>query len=174
MTALENRDEFDQQAQPAELATALDHASLLLGSCLDPQSALLMRLSRLSERLAHQRLQLAILGQFKRGKSTFVNALLGVPLLPAAVVPITAIATFIAWGAKPLVRISFIDQRPPEECSTARRRSDTRRPISFRCRRSQSAKPARSGKGRAVLSCPYPVRWHGAHRHAWRGLHTQA
>jgi GTP-binding protein EngB required for normal cell division len=114
-TALDKRDKFDGQAQPDGLGPALDRAKALLDSCFEPQSPLLARLSRLSERLAHQRLQVAVLGQFKRGKSTFLNALLGAPLLPSAVVPVTAVPTFIAWGAKPSIRISFDDQRPPEE-----------------------------------------------------------
>jgi GTP-binding protein EngB required for normal cell division len=63
----------------------------------------------LRERLINERLQLAVLGQFKRGKSTFLNALLGAPLLPTGVVPLTAVATFIRWGPEPSVRISFRD-----------------------------------------------------------------
>jgi hypothetical protein len=59
--------------------------------------------------------QLAVLGQFKRGKSTFINALLGAPVLPAAVVPLTAIATFIAWGAYPLIKVTYQGGRLPEE-----------------------------------------------------------
>jgi predicted GTPase len=40
------------------------------------------RLRALAQRLADQRLQVAVLGQFKRGKSSFLNALLGTELLP--------------------------------------------------------------------------------------------
>lgn len=96
------------------LTAALDRAAPLLETALEPHGPLSSRLSDLRERLTHNRLQLAVLGQFKRGKSTFVNALLGAPLLPAAVVPLTAAATFIAWGEKPLIRIQFQDRRPPE------------------------------------------------------------
>ena len=46
-------------------------------------------------RLAAGRFQLAVLGQFKRGKSTLLNALLGVDALPTDVVPVTAIPTFL-------------------------------------------------------------------------------
>lgn len=69
----------------------------------------------LRERLQEARLQIAILGQFKRGKSTFINALLRAPLLPSAVVPATAIPTFIAWGAVPRIRVTYRDTRPPED-----------------------------------------------------------
>jgi ribosome biogenesis GTPase A len=56
------------------------------------------RLENLAGRLKAQRLQLAVLGQFKRGKSTLLNALLGAAALPMAVTPLTAIPTFIAFG----------------------------------------------------------------------------
>jgi Dynamin family len=71
-------------------------------------------LQSLRERLQHQQLQIAVLGQFKRGKSTFVNALLGIPILPSAVVPLTAIPAFISWAEKPVVRVTFSDGSPPE------------------------------------------------------------
>lgn len=71
-------------------------------------------LTALRERLIEQRLQVAVLGQFKRGKSTFLNALLGEPLLPTGVVPLTAIATFIHWAVAPSVRVSYLDERAPE------------------------------------------------------------
>lgn len=72
-------------------------------------------LVNLLERLQNARLQLAVLGQFKRGKSTFINALLGEPYLPAAVVPATAVPTFIAWGPTPLILVIYQDNRPAEE-----------------------------------------------------------
>lgn len=72
-------------------------------------------LARLRDRLMESHFQLAVLGQFKRGKSTFINALLGAAALPAAVVPLTAIATFIAWGAYPLIKVTYQGGRPPEE-----------------------------------------------------------
>ena len=67
----------------------------------DPSAAaakIISRLEQLSMRLAEQRLHLAVLGQFKRGKSTLLNALLGASILPVAVTPLTAIPTFIRAG----------------------------------------------------------------------------
>ncbi len=60
-------------------------------------------------------MQLAVLGQFKRGKSTFINALLGDDVLPTGVVPLTAVATFIAWRREPLVVVRFKGEPPSEE-----------------------------------------------------------
>ena len=45
-------------------------------------SSLSRRFSELCTRFSEGRFHLAVLGQFKRGKSTFVNALLGEELLP--------------------------------------------------------------------------------------------
>ncbi len=75
----------------------------------------LRALNTLRERLQESRLQVAILGQFKRGKSTFINALLGAPLLPSAVLPATAIPTFISWGHTSHIRVAYQDGRPPED-----------------------------------------------------------
>jgi GTP-binding protein EngB required for normal cell division len=76
-------------------------------------------LNTLHKRLEESLLQVAILGQFKRGKSTFINALLGASLLPSAVVPTTAIPTFIAWGPKSHLRITYQDSQPPEDVHPA-------------------------------------------------------
>ena len=80
-----------------------------------PNLPLLARLRILHGRLEHERLQLAVLGQFKRGKSTFINALLGADVLPTGVIPLTAIATFIAWGHEPLVIVHFKGDEPSGE-----------------------------------------------------------
>ncbi len=58
-------------------------------------------------RLEEGLLRVAVLGQFKRGKSTLLNAFLGAPLLPTGVTPVTAIPTFIKAGPKTTARITF-------------------------------------------------------------------
>jgi predicted GTPase len=40
----------------------------------------------------------ACVGQFKRGKSTLVNALLGEPVLPTGVTPVTSVPTLVRFG----------------------------------------------------------------------------
>jgi len=97
------------------LPNELDQASNAVASAIGTNSPLSAQLLALRHRLQHERLQIAVLGQFKRGKSTFVNALLGVPVLPTAVVPLTAIATFIAWREEPLIHVHFTDGRPSEQ-----------------------------------------------------------
>ena len=107
----------DNAGAAPSLAAKLDKASVVLERCLGADSPLAARLRSLRDQLRHNRLQLAVLGQFKRGKSSFINALLGAPLLPIAVVPLTAVPIFISWGPKPLVRVRFKDGRA-EELST--------------------------------------------------------
>lgn len=49
-------------------------------------------------RLEAAEFQLAAFGEFKRGKSTLLNALLHVPVLPMGVVPVTAVVTEVRAG----------------------------------------------------------------------------
>jgi GTPase Era involved in 16S rRNA processing len=70
------------------------------------------RLTELKNRFLEGRFHLAVLGQFKRGKSTLLNALLGEAVLPTAVVPLTAIPTFIQAASDFSVRVLFEDQPP--------------------------------------------------------------
>ncbi len=50
------------------------------------------------ERLGSRHCYLACLGQFKRGKSTLSNALLGQDLLPTGVAPVTSVVTIVKYG----------------------------------------------------------------------------
>lgn len=50
---------------------------------------------------------LAVLGQFKRGKTTLINALLGSRLLPTGVVPLTSIITLIKYGNNLHIEVLF-------------------------------------------------------------------
>jgi hypothetical protein len=62
------------------------------------------------ERLARGRFHLAVLGQFKRGKSTLLNALLGEAVLPTAVVP-----AYRHPDVHPARRVHFQGQREPQD-----------------------------------------------------------
>ena len=66
-------------------------------------------------RVAEDRFNLVVLGEFKRGKSTLINALLGRNVLPTGVVPLTSVVTTIAAGGGDRLRIHFHDGRE-EEC----------------------------------------------------------
>ena len=52
-------------------------------------------------RLAEDRFQLAVMGQFSRGKSTLMNAILGRPYLPTGALPMTSVITRVHYGSRP-------------------------------------------------------------------------
>ncbi len=59
----------------------------------------------LALRVAEGRFYVACIGQFKRGKSTLINALVGERILPVGFIPVTTVPTVIRFGAKPGARI---------------------------------------------------------------------
>jgi ribosome biogenesis GTPase A len=82
------------------------------------QTRVLERLNGLRERLATDRFQFAVLGQFKHGKSTVLNALLGQSVLPIGVVPVTAIPTFLEACATLRMCVTYLSGKVDEfDCS---------------------------------------------------------
>lgn len=82
------------------------------------------KLDDLASRYSEGRFHLAVLGQFKRGKSTLLNALTGEPILPVGVVPLTAAPTFLQYGEAAEITIQYKDGRPADRftgASTAER-----------------------------------------------------
>lgn len=71
-------------------------------------------LAALQARVEAGRFRLAVVGQFKRGKSSLINALLEADVLPTGAIPLTAIATFIAAAPAAQLRATFA-QEPPQE-----------------------------------------------------------
>jgi small GTP-binding protein len=57
----------------------------------------------LAERLEGGRFDISVVGEFKRGKSTLLNALLGREVLPTGVLPVTAVATEVTYGGERVV-----------------------------------------------------------------------
>ncbi|MEM6256090.1 MAG: dynamin family protein [Cyanobacteria bacterium P01_D01_bin.156] len=80
----------------------------LLQSQLD-LTQLFADVSTASDRLRHGVFRILVLGDMKRGKSTFLNALLGERLLPSNVNPCTAILTVLRYGESPVVTVHFVD-----------------------------------------------------------------
>src|SRR5712691_6263874 len=96
----------------AQMATAL--SQLMDFFTQRGQAALLWRACALADKLATEQFNLVVLGQFKRGKSTLINALLGVDLLPTAVVPLTSTVTIIQYGPQPHAVVRCLDGRTLE------------------------------------------------------------
>lgn len=95
----------------------LEQLQIKLASLPDLQNEA-QKIKELQERLATERLHLAVVGQFKRGKSTLLNALLGSEILPTSVIPLTAIPTFLYGEATIKARVQFLDKRPGQEFAT--------------------------------------------------------
>ena len=63
-----------------------------------------------AERVAEGRFYVACVGQFKRGKSTLMNALIGAAVVPTGVIPVTTVPTVIRHGDHLWARIRFQTQ----------------------------------------------------------------
>jgi GTP-binding protein EngB required for normal cell division len=60
-----------------------------------------------AERVSEGRFYVACLGQFKRGKSSVLNALVGENVLPTGVVPVTTVPTIVRYGSRVSARVRF-------------------------------------------------------------------
>ena len=58
--------------------------------------------------------RLLVLGDMKRGKSTFLNALIGENLLPSDVNPCTALLTILRYGPEKRITVHFLNSNAPE------------------------------------------------------------
>lgn len=56
-------------------------------------------------------IDVAILGQFKAGKSSFLNSITGKPVLPVGVIPVTTVVTRLSYGQREGATVTFLDNR---------------------------------------------------------------
>jgi GTPase SAR1 family protein len=81
------------------------------------------RLGEARETLMQDAFRLMVVGEFKRGKSTLVNSLLGKDVLPARVAPCTAIITEVKYADAPKAVLHFVDaSRSPMDVDVERLR----------------------------------------------------
>lgn len=66
-------------------------------------------LDGMKERLYADEFSVGIMGEFRRGKSTVINALLGKEILPSDIVPTSATPNYIKWGSNPSAVVNFKD-----------------------------------------------------------------
>ncbi|MEW6001433.1 MAG: dynamin family protein [Nitrospirota bacterium] len=90
-----------------ELLTCIDSVSAIEGIPGCP-------CEELREKVQNNVFNLVVLGQFKRGKTTLINALLGAEILPTAVVPLTSIATILKYSEDLKINVYFNDGRVTE------------------------------------------------------------
>lgn len=74
---------------------------------------------RLMVKLAEDRFTLAVLGQFKRGKSSLMNAIIGRELLPTGVLPLTSAITVLKYGPTERLIVSRQNSIFPGELSVS-------------------------------------------------------
>lgn len=74
------------------------------------------RLCMVREQLLSNSFNLVILGQFKRGKTTLINSLIGKEILPSSVVPLTSIVTILKYGEKIRCNIFMEDGSEKNVC----------------------------------------------------------
>lgn len=59
-------------------------------------------------------IDVAVLGQFKAGKSSLINSLIGKDILPTGVIPVTAIITRVFYSPTESITIKFLDNTQKE------------------------------------------------------------
>jgi replication fork clamp-binding protein CrfC len=74
----------------------------------------LVDLKKASSSLQQGVFRLMVLGDMKRGKSTFLNALIGENILPSDVNPCTALLTVLRYGTEKKVTVHFKGDKQPE------------------------------------------------------------
>ena len=89
----------------ASLLENLDVIKNTLNGLLNP--ALESEIDELSGKISEEKFYLVVLGLFKRGKSSFINSLLGEIVVPSGVVPLTAIITLIEHSDEKYAEIYF-------------------------------------------------------------------
>jgi GTP-binding protein EngB required for normal cell division len=89
----------------AQVLTRLAEAAELLGVTEIAELA-----ADTAGRLQTLRLEVAVVGEFKRGKSSLINALIGREVLPVGVLPLTSVPTVLEQGEEGLV-VEYTDDR---------------------------------------------------------------
>lgn len=82
------------------VSALLEEAAALPGIAMEPLAAL-------RRKVEARNFNLVVAGEFKRGKSSLINALVGIELLPTAAVPLTSIVTHVRYGEAPRAELVF-------------------------------------------------------------------
>jgi hypothetical protein len=123
-------DPITNAATPAEggpaasLADADQKADVVAGG-LDEMAAVLAdplglndparRLRDRAEKIRSDRFKVLVVGEFKRGKSTLLNAMLGNDVMPRKAAECTAVVTTIQYHDRPHVKVIYADNTDPRE-----------------------------------------------------------
>ncbi len=99
------------------VSTRNDHAGRLLDRLVEIRDA--YRLRSLDPQIEACRqglsgdgvVDIAVLGRFKAGKSTFLNCIAGRDVLPVGAIPVTSVITVLGFGEREQARVRFTDGR---------------------------------------------------------------
>ncbi len=80
-------------------------------SYYNPEDEMIGDLRECSELIKTKKYHVAVVGEFRRGKSSLINAILGLKVLPSDVTPTTATINRITFGTEPEVTIYYKDGR---------------------------------------------------------------
>lgn len=97
--------EMEERKEYQELNEKIDAVLSLPQEVVAEESR--AELHRLKQAIQQDVFSIVVLGEFSRGKSTFVNALMGEPLLPMDVLPETAVIQVLHYAEKPGVEIVY-------------------------------------------------------------------
>lgn len=94
----------------SNLANMLNESSAIIKELAMPQFA--ANLKQLSDKVNNDSFKIQIVGTFKNGKSTFINALLGEDILPSRALPCTAVINEVKYGEKKRAVLHFRNPLP--------------------------------------------------------------
>ena len=100
----------DYLEQRSELASDIEQFSQHLKAL--GHSAHSAHLNTIRDRLLTDDFRILVCGEFKRGKSCLINAMLGEKILPMKVAPCTAVITEVTYDTHPSVTVVPIDGKP--------------------------------------------------------------
>jgi hypothetical protein len=98
----------------AEFASAREGLLSLVQEMLALEGVRGCPCEELSGKLREGAFNLVVAGQFKRGKTSLINAVIGADILPVSVVPLTSIITVLAYGPALRVKVHFNGDRTME------------------------------------------------------------
>lgn len=100
---MSNQEYTSYHGQVAEVNTALTQMSKLCESLELTESQKAIEASR--HKLTSHKFSVGIMGEFKRGKSTVINALLGREIMPADILPATATMNRVTYDLQPHAQV---------------------------------------------------------------------
>lgn len=100
---MNNQDYTSYHGKVAEVNTALTQISKLCGQLELTESQKAIEASR--HKLTSHKFSVGIMGEFKRGKSTVINALLGREIMPADILPCSATMNRVTYDLQPHAQV---------------------------------------------------------------------